>query len=71
MSPGSNSFTPLNTYLVRHTVAGVKVHDARLIASMKVYGITHLLTFNTEDFTRSHALDNPTTRTRWLWVSAM
>jgi predicted nucleic acid-binding protein len=38
--------------LVRHTVAGVKVHDARLIASMKVYGITHLLTFNTEDFTR-------------------
>jgi predicted nucleic acid-binding protein len=38
--------------LVRHTVAGVKVHDARLIASMKVYGITHLLTFNAEDFTR-------------------
>jgi predicted nucleic acid-binding protein len=38
--------------LVRHTVAGVKVHDARLIASMKVYGITHLLTFNAKDFTR-------------------
>jgi len=38
--------------LVRHTVSGVKVHDVRLIASMKVYGITHLLTFNTEDFTR-------------------
>jgi predicted nucleic acid-binding protein len=28
--------------LVRHTVAGVKVHDARLIASMKVYGITEV-----------------------------
>jgi predicted nucleic acid-binding protein len=38
--------------LLRHTVSGVKVHDARLIASMKVYGITHLLTFNAEDFTR-------------------
>ena len=38
--------------LVRHAVAGVKVHDARLIASMKAYGITHLLTFNAEDFTR-------------------
>ncbi len=38
--------------LVRHTIAGVKAHDAQLIASMKVYGITHLLTFNTEDFTR-------------------
>jgi predicted nucleic acid-binding protein len=38
--------------LLRHTVSGVQVHDARLIASMKVYGITHLLTFNAEDFTR-------------------
>ena len=38
--------------LVRHRVADIKVHDARLIASMKVYGITHLLTFNAEDFTR-------------------
>jgi len=38
--------------LVRHTVAGVKVHDARLIASMKVHGSTHLLTFDAEDFTR-------------------
>lgn len=38
--------------LVRHTVSGVKIHDVRLIALMKVYGITHLLTFNTEDFTR-------------------
>ena len=38
--------------LVRHTLAGVKVHAARQIASMKVYGITHLLTFNAKDFTR-------------------
>jgi predicted nucleic acid-binding protein len=38
--------------LVQHTVAGLKMHDARLIASMKVYGITRLLTSNTEDFTR-------------------
>jgi predicted nucleic acid-binding protein len=37
--------------LVRHTIAGVKVHDALIIASMKVYGITHLLTFSAEDFT--------------------
>jgi predicted nucleic acid-binding protein len=38
--------------LLRHRVSGAQVHDARLIASMKVYGITHLLTFNADDFTR-------------------
>jgi hypothetical protein len=38
--------------LVRHAVSGVKVYDARLVASMHVYGITHLLTFNAEDFGR-------------------
>jgi len=38
--------------LVRYAISGVKVHDARLIASMKVYSITHLLTFNAEDFRR-------------------
>ncbi|MGH8070244.1 MAG: hypothetical protein ACRERE_34390 [Candidatus Entotheonellia bacterium] len=37
---------------IRHAIAGVKAHDARLIASMKVYGISHLLTFNAEDCTR-------------------
>jgi hypothetical protein len=30
----------------------VKVHDARLIASMNVYGMNHLRTFNADDFQR-------------------
>jgi predicted nucleic acid-binding protein len=38
--------------LVAHTVAGVQVHDARLIAVMHVYGVPHLLTFNGDDFRR-------------------
>ncbi len=33
-------------------VSGVQVHDARLVASMKVNGISHILTFNTNDFKR-------------------
>src|SRR5436309_760005 len=33
-------------------VSGVQVHDARLVAVMQVHGITHILTFNTQDFTR-------------------
>ena len=39
--------------LVRvHGVMGVKVHDARLVAAMLVHGVTHILTFNTDDFRR-------------------
>jgi len=31
---------------------GVQVHDAKLVASMTVYSVTHLLTFNVDDFKR-------------------
>jgi predicted nucleic acid-binding protein len=33
-----------------HDVKGKKVHDARLVAVMQAHGVTHLLTFNTDDF---------------------
>src|SRR5262245_49305254 len=33
-----------------HEVKGKKVHDARLVAVIITHGITHLLTFNTDDF---------------------
>lgn len=33
-------------------VTGVLAHDARLVACMQVYGITHVLTFNVRDFQR-------------------
>ena len=33
-------------------VSGMQVHDARLVAWMKVHGVTHVLTLNTDDFTR-------------------
>jgi len=35
-----------------HAVSGVAVHDARLVASMMVYHITYLVTFNGDDFKR-------------------
>lgn len=38
--------------LVGHAVSGVQVHDARLVASMHVYGVRRILTFNTRDFDR-------------------
>jgi predicted nucleic acid-binding protein len=38
--------------LVTHSVLGVQVYDARIAAAMNVYGVTHLLTFNSGDFKR-------------------
>jgi predicted nucleic acid-binding protein len=38
--------------LVDYKVSGVQVHDARLVASMQVHGVSHILTFNTKDFIR-------------------
>ena len=35
-----------------HKVQGVKVYDARLVATMKIYAIECLLTFNAADFKR-------------------
>jgi predicted nucleic acid-binding protein len=35
-----------------HSVSGLKVYDARLVASAFVYGIEALLTFNDDDFRR-------------------
>ncbi len=33
-------------------VSGVQAHDARIVAAMRVHGISNLLTFNTPDFIR-------------------
>ncbi len=38
--------------VVTFSVSGVQVHDARLVAAMKLNGLTHILTFNTTDFVR-------------------
>ena len=38
--------------VVNYGVLGVQVHDAKLVATMIVHGVTHILTFNTEDFSR-------------------
>ena len=37
-------------------VSGVQVHDARLVAVMLTHGVSHLLTFNTDDFKRFTAI---------------
>lgn len=46
------TFQEWRRLVLTNSVAGVEVHDAKLVASMNVYGITHLLTFNVADFKR-------------------
>ena len=51
--PDSSHIYPEWKRLVRDfQVLGVQVHDARLVAAMKIHSITHILTFNVSDFTR-------------------
>ena len=38
--------------VVKYQVMGVNVHDARLVAAMLVHQLTHILTFNVDDFRR-------------------
>ena len=38
--------------VIAHAAIGVNVHDARLLAAMLAHNLTHILTFNTSDFTR-------------------
>jgi predicted nucleic acid-binding protein len=45
-------FTEWERLVQSHAVSGRQVHDARLVAAMLVHGVTHLLTFNTDDFKR-------------------
>jgi len=38
--------------LVAYNVSGAQVHDARLVAAMRVHNVKRILTFNERDFAR-------------------
>ncbi len=38
--------------VVYHSVMGLQVYDARIVAAMKAHAVSHLLTLNKKDFTR-------------------
>ena len=46
-------FTHWLNYVTSYKVMGKRVHDARLIAVMLTHRVTHLLTFNIDDFTNT------------------
>jgi predicted nucleic acid-binding protein len=43
--------------VIENRASGVQVHDARLVALMKVHGIRQIVTFNVGDFTRYAGID--------------
>jgi len=43
--------------LVNSRVSGAQVHDARLVASMHVYDVKRILTFNIKDFARFNDIE--------------
>lgn len=49
-SPGT--YAEWKRLIVHYSVRGVQVHDARIVAAMKVYGIANILTLNADDFRR-------------------
>ncbi|MEA5577101.1 type II toxin-antitoxin system VapC family toxin [Anabaena sp. UHCC 0451] len=45
-------FTEWESLVIQYQVMGKQVHDARLVGAMLAHNITHLLTFNADDFKR-------------------
>lgn len=45
-------FAEWEQLVARYQVMGKQAHDTRLVAVMKAHGLSHILTFNTDDFKR-------------------
>ena len=50
--PDSDDYPEWRRLVVARGVSGKKTHDARLVAAMTAHGVTHILTFNADDFAR-------------------
>lgn len=57
------TFQEWRRLVASHSVLGVAVHDAKIVASMSVHGVTNLLTLNEDDFKRYTTVNvvNPST----------
>ena len=45
LSENASSYAAWKTLLIANRVSGIQVHDARLVAVMKAYGIAQIVTF--------------------------
>jgi predicted nucleic acid-binding protein len=51
-SDQSDIFDNWESLVEKYRVAGKNAHDTRLVAAMLTHGISHILTFNVDDFKR-------------------
>jgi predicted nucleic acid-binding protein len=51
------TYTAWRQLVFKYQVVGVKVHDAYLVAAMKAYALSHILSFNASDFRRYEAIE--------------
>lgn len=56
--PDAPLYAEWRRLVIAYGVNGLNAHDARLVAAMKVHGLTHILTFNAKDFRRYEAGEN-------------
>ena len=47
----------LRRLVVAHAVTGKSVHDAKLVAAMRAGAVSHILTFNGQDFARFEQIE--------------
>ena len=52
LDEAEQTFQHLCSLLKRYQVYGKAVHDANIVATMLTYGITRLMTYNSDDFRR-------------------
>ncbi|HEV7744762.1 MAG TPA: type II toxin-antitoxin system VapC family toxin [Pyrinomonadaceae bacterium] len=52
------TFQEWRRLVVAHSLLGITVHDAKVVASMNIHGVTNLLTLNDRDFKR-YTIINP------------
>jgi len=50
LEDGPEIFVIWQQLVATQNIAGKRAHDARIAAAMLTHGVTHLLTFNTQDF---------------------
>jgi predicted nucleic acid-binding protein len=50
-------FSRWRQLVVEYQILGKPAHDARLVAAMLRHGLTHILTFNQEDFERFSGIE--------------
>lgn len=52
LSDTSAIYPVWKSLVTQHSVSGRPAHDARIVAAMQVHDISHILTFNKDDFKR-------------------